>query len=348
MTKNYLFFFLFVTFFSVNVSSAQTETEPNNKFEQCNQLTFGSSLTGTFNKANDSDFYCIQVPNISALNITIDQVTGNAPVTIHVFNPDKSYLGVSSVSAGGTINFSVLACGAGTYYFMVFESSRTMAGPTYRLGLTTNSADQYECNNTLNTATSIGNSSPISASIDYDNDEDNFTFDITQEELLTVTVNPVPSNVQIGVALYDNTKTKIAETIGSSSGSNVSLNKQIQPGKYYIRLRSQNISWSSSLYTFNMTHSVITSVGENEQRTAIKLYPNPTKSDLFVQFNNAELFSYRRIKIYDANGKLVYSVDKPIAVNSFAIKTAMLPAGVYLLQVIGGKKVEVRQFVIAK
>ncbi|NCU02699.1 MAG: T9SS type A sorting domain-containing protein [Chitinophagaceae bacterium] len=341
-------FFLIALLFAANACIAQTETEPNNKFEQCNSLTFGSFVTGTFNKANDSDFYCIQVPNISVLNITIDQVTGNAPVTLHVFNPDKSYLGVSSVSAGGTINFSLLACGAGTYYFMVYETSKTMAGPTYRLGLTTNSADQYECNNSLNTATSIVTSLPISASIDYDSDEDNFTFDITQEELLTVTVNPVPSNMLLGLALYDHTKTKIAEKSGSFSGSNVSLSKQLQPGKYYIRLRSENISRSSSLYTFNLTHSVITGVGENEQQNRIKLYPNPTKSDLFVQFNNAELFSYRRIQIYDANGKLVYAADKPVAVSSLVINTNIFPSGVYRLQVIGGKKAEVRQFVIAQ
>ena len=340
--------FLITLLFAVNTCVAQTESEPNNKFEQCNSLTFGSYITGTFNNTKDSDFYCIQVPNISVLNITIDQVTGNAPVTIHVFNPDKSYLGVSSVSAGGTINFSVLACGAGTYYIMVYETSGTRAGPTYRIGITTNSADQYECNNTLNKATTIGNSSPISASIDYESDEDNFTFDITQEELLTVTVNPVPSNVQIGLALYDYTKTKIAEKIGSSSGSNVSLSKQIQPGKYYIRLRSENISGSSSLYTFNMAHSVVTSVGEIEQQNRIKLYPNPAKSNLLVQFNNTELFSYRRIQIYDANGKLVYAADKPVSVSSLVINTGMLPAGVYRLQVIGGKKTEVKQFVIVQ
>lgn len=345
---NYFFILLTTLFFSASYCFAQTETEPNNKFEQCNPLTFGAFVTGTINKANDSDFYCIQVPNISVLNIAIDQITGNAPITIHVFNPDKTYLGVYSGSAGGTISFSLLACGAGTYYLMVYETSKTMAGPTYRLQLTTNSSDQYECNNSFATATTVANTSPVSASIDYDNDEDYFAVNITQEELLTVTVNPVPLNIRMGLALYDANRNQLAQATGSSGGSNVSVNKQVQPGKYYIRLRSENISWSASLYTFTMAHSVITGVAEAENKTTIRTYPNPTKADLFVQLNNVQLSAYTRIQIYDTNGKLVYAADKPAAGNSFVIKAGMFPAGVYRLLLIGGKKVEVKQFVIAK
>lgn len=345
---NRFLFFPAALFFSISFCFAQTETEPNNKFEQCNTLTFGSFITGTINKANDSDFFCIQVPNISVLNVAIDQVTGNAPITIHVFNPDKTYRAVYSGSAGGTINSSALACGPGTYYFMIFETSKTMAGPTYRLQLTTHAADQYECNNNFSTSTPISNTTPISASIDYDMDEDNYAVNITQEELLTVTVNPVPSNILMGLNLYDVNGNRLAQASSGWSGNKVSVSKQVQPGKYYIMLRSENISWSASAYTLTTTHAVITAVNENNQQSSIKLYPNPAKTDLFIQFDNAALFAYRRIQIYDAVGKLLYATDKPASTNSITIKTATFPAGTYRLQILGGKKVEVKQFVIEK
>lgn len=342
----YLLFF-FASLITGTSLFAQTETEPNNKFEQCNSLTFGAHITGTINKANDSDLYCITVSKVSVLNLSVDHITGSAPITVHIFNPDKTYLGVYSASVGSTIDYAMLACGPGTYYFMVYETTKTMSGPTYRLSVTTHDADQYECNNSFTKATKVSATGNTNASIDYDNDEDYYEIDIAQTEQLAVTVNPVPSNIRIGLVLYDASFTKLTEATSSFSGATVSVNKQIQPGKYFVRLRSENISWSATQYRIAFTPAVITTVDDVSDYTLLNIYPNPTRTDLFIRFNNAVAFSSGQIVIYNCLGKQVYAALKPAGQNRFVVKRGALPAGIYLFQFIGEKKRLLKQFVIA-
>jgi hypothetical protein len=348
MMSKVLSLLFFFSVFADTECFSQTETEPNNRFDRCNMLTSGTAITGTINVANDSDIYCIQLTEKGVLNILTDQVTGNAPLTMHVFAPDKSYVSVYSGSAGGTLDFDAMACTPGTYYLLVYETSKTMAGPTYRLNVSVTGSDQYECNNSFPVATKISNTTPVNASIDSWNDEDYFEIDIAQAELLTVAVNPVPSNVSMGVVLFDNNRNQLVQGISSFSGNPISINKEIQPGKYFIRLRSENISKSASLYTLTMTHSVITGL-PNENRGGVKrIFPNPTRGDLFIEFNNQDVIRFRKLLIYDVKGKLVYSTDKITGMNMFTLRSGTLPPGTYILKLIGNKKTVVDKFIIAQ
>lgn len=347
MIAKILHLFFFIVVFGVRCFS-QSENEPNNKFENCNILTSGIAINGTINVVNDSDMYCIQVTEKGVLNILANQVTGNAPLTMHVFAPDKSYVSVYSGSAGGTLDFDAMACAPGTYYLLVYETSKTMAGPTYRLNVTITGSDQYECNNSFTTATKISNSTPVNASIDSWNDEDYYEIDITQAELLTVAVNPVPSNIRMGVVLFDNNRNQLVQGISSFSGNPININKEIQPGKYFIRLRSENISKSASLYTLSMNHSVITGLPNENEEGVKKVYPNPTKSDLFIEFNNQDIFRFKKLMIYDVKGKVVFSADKLGGTNIFTLRNGTLPAGTYILKLIGSKKTFVDKFIIVQ
>jgi hypothetical protein len=348
MTRKILSFLFFFSILSATECFSQSETEPNNKFDKCNVLTAGTAINGTINVANDSDIYCIQVTEKSVLNMFVDQVTGNAPMTMHVLAPDLSYLGVSSGSAGGTLDLDVMACNPGTYYFLIYETSKTRAGPTYRLNVSITGCDQYECNNSFSSATKISNSTPVSASIDRSFDEDYFEININQAELLTVAVNPVPSNISMDVVLFDNNHNQIAKKTSSYSGSPVSINKEVQAGKYFIRLRSQDLSRSASLYTLSLNHSVITGL-PNENREGVKrIFPNPTRGDLFIEFSNQDVFRFRKLLIYDVKGKLVYSTDKLTGVNMFTLKSGTLPPGTYVLKLIDDKKTVVDKFIIAQ
>ncbi len=347
MIVRILFHFFFIIVFAVKCFS-QSETEPNNRFDKCNMLTSGTAINGTINVANDSDMYCIQLTEKGVLNIITDQVTGNAPLTMHVFAPDKSYVSVYSGSNGGTLDFDAMACGPGTYYLLVYETSKTMAGPTYRLNVTITGSDQYECNNSFATATKISNSTPVNASIDSWNDEDYYEIDITQAELLTVAVNPVPSNVRMGLVLFDNNRNQLVQGTSSFSGNPISINKEIQPGKYFIRLRSENISKSASLYTLSMNHSVITGLPNENREGVKKIYPNPTKGDLFIEFNNQDIFQFKKLLIYDVKGKLVYTTNKLTGANMFTLRSGTLPAGTYILKLISNKKTFIDKFIIVQ
>ena len=348
MISKILSLLFFFTVLSGSECFSQSETEPNNKFDKCNMLTSGAAINGTINVANDSDMYCIQLTEKGVLNILADQVAGNAPLTMHVFAPDKNYVSVYSGSAGGTLDFDAMACSPGTYYFLIYETSKTMAGPTYRLNVTITGSDQYECNNSFSTATKISNSTPVNASIDSWNDEDYFEIDITQAELLTVAINPVPSNVRMGVVLFDNNRNQLVQGTSSFSGNPISINKEIQTGKYFIRLRSENISKSASLYTLSMNHSVITGLPNENKEGVKRIFPNPTRGDLFIEFSNQDIFRFRKLLIYDIKGKLVYSTDKLTGVNMFTLTSGTLPPGTYVLKLIDDKKTVVDKFIIAQ
>lgn len=314
---------------------SQNETEPNNKFEQCNTLTPGVHVTGSMNKAGDSDIYCIQVPKINVLNLVIDQVSPSAAFTVHIFNPDKSYLGVAGGTFGGTISFSPMACEGGTFYILVFESSKTMSGPSYRLNVTLSDCDIYECNNTFQTATKIPGLGPVNASIDSENDEDYFEINLSEPGIFTANVNPVPTGVKMGLALYDANKNQLTNNSSSSSGTPVSINKQINAGKHYVRLRSENISSSASLYSLFMNHSVTTPVSSFAGiDSSITVFPNPVKNDLYVRLSNVQLQSQRTtISLYNQNGSLIFSEQYKAGVTLFHIKTNNLPKGTYYIKV---------------
>ncbi len=82
----------------------------------------------------------------------------------------------------------------------------------------------------------------------------------------------------------------------------------------------------------------------NQTEAIIRVYPNPAKNILHIDFENSD--ENRRIEIYDAFGKLVLNEDILVQNSTFDIQR--LISGIYFYKVVFGNKVIQSKLVIIK
>lgn len=93
--------------------------------------------------------------------------------------------------------------------------------------------------------------------------------------------------------------------------------------------KSQILTWIYNIDTASACNlaSGITSVDQN---TDIRIYPNPTSSNLQVNFIKPE--SGSGIELYDLNGRLLYFTKDVVVINNVPLQ--FLSTGTYLLKVL--------------
>ena len=66
----------------------------------------------------------------------------------------------------------------------------------------------------------------------------------------------------------------------------------------------------------------------------MNLFPNPTKDEIFVKFDNMELEETGTVLIYDVFGKLIYTEKiEAITNTTYRLELNAYPGGVYTLRV---------------
>jgi len=96
--------------------------------------------------------------------------------------------------------------------------------------------EESEPNNTLVKATSIALDKPTTGMIGDALDADYFTFATVESGLITVTLDPVPSDTRLYAFLYDFDQTAIAAAYASETGGKVSIKKLSRAGVHYVRV----------------------------------------------------------------------------------------------------------------
>ena len=120
------------------------------------------------------------------------------------------------------------------------------------------------------------------------------------------------------------------------TNSNLSLGKTL----IYVDVTKNTCTSSDTLIIF-LTDD--TSIGKHKRNAFIKVYPNPSKGDFFIETpinqNNAS------ISIFNTNGKKVFSTKLQKAANN-RIRLKNLTAGVYYLVYSEGQKVLTQKLVV--
>lgn len=153
----------------------------------------------------------------------------------------------------------------------------------------------------------------------------------------TVSVNPIPNNVSIGMILEPTAcvGTQLGGFTGNPAGGiysgigapSASLPTPATAGTYTLTYTYTNSNGCSASASVPVV--VSTCVGIEELRAiSAKIYPNPVQGTLYINTNSTEL---KTVEVYDLTGKKLISVtstDAEIAVNSHELSN-----GVYLLKI---------------
>lgn len=98
---------------------------------------------------------------------------------------------------------------------------------------------------------------------------------------------------------------------------------------------------------FNIEIDQSTGLGEVPLPFAVKLYPNPTKDVVNLEFEQ-NLPAEGVLRVFNLQGQLLYQRTVPQGVKTQVIATQQWPAGTYLLHLNTGKGSMQRQFAVAK
>ena len=84
-------------------------------------------------------------------------------------------------------------------------------------------------------------------------------------------------------------------------------------------------------------------MGAQENKTDYKIYPNPSKGLLKVEFRG----SIHSVKIYDSSGKKVFDSKVEEQSSEILLNLEDLKSGLYSIQLIGGQRIYSEIFIIS-
>ena len=86
----------------------------------------------------------------------------------------------------------------------------------------------------------------------------------------------------------------------------------------------------------------------DDERASIQIYPNPTASDIVINFNENNKSVLKQIQITNATGQIVFSEKSLTTLNDFHVKTDKWAAGVYFVTIFNDNRVKTATFVLRK
>ena len=126
---------------------------------------------------------------------------------------------------------------------------------------------------------------------------------------------------------------------------------QMQLGSYETNPCASFTSGGVQDYTVNITGNAHIDIPEreNEQADVIKLYPDPAKDNINVQFISSRMEPVR-LNIYSLTGRRLISEERPSwhGMNILNINISSLPAGSYIFEMEGDGEVKHQKFIVAR
>ena len=255
---------------------------------------------------------------------------------------------LSGLTAGSTYNYqvrSVCAAGTGNYSASTFTTTSSTGA----------CSNNYESNNTRNTAASIAINTNINSMIGTSTDKDYFKIVTTSAApKLKVTLSNLPKDYDL--KLYNSSGTQLASSAnGSTTSETIKYNTATAGATYYIYVYGYNGAFSASqCYTLNASTSATNwrmSGEENEltSKPELNIYPNPVQNKVAVDFF-AEVNQAASINVYNAMGQKVnqQNIQTLEGSNTVSFDLNNHANGMYIMEVICGDERKVQKFTIQR
>jgi PKD repeat protein len=229
-------------------------------FSCVKKLTSGNAVSDYITSKELTNYYHFTPEKPGVVQIELNPVPAGGTITIEVITDlNSSQPLVSSTGrAGETIKFYAGPLDAKEHYLRVKQSYTASSIQPYLLTYTFINADPWELNNSFAQATPITTGQSLQGTIMAKGDNDYFTYNLTKDGIMNVTVTPVPlfaiSNRLYLAAYYSASSTAQIKEVNALPGE--SIVTAVGPrtaGKYYLRL--YGTAGAESISPYNITIS---------------------------------------------------------------------------------------------
>jgi len=216
-------------------------------------------------------------------------------------------------------------------------------------------SDNFESNNTRNTAKSLPLNTDNTAVISSSTDKDWYKFTTTSSApKLKVTLTNLPADYD--VRLYNSNGTQLSVSQNGGTTSETITRNTNNAATYYVQVYGYNGASSTSCYTLRVSTSGTNFFGGDntegimgsfkpdlEQVNSFAVYPNPVKNKLTV-YVNAENSSRTELSMIDITGRTLLKQPVQInkGVNTISVNIPTLPPGTYIVKVHGLQSAKVQ------
>ena len=240
--------------FTCGHTLAQTsETEPNDGFGQANLVGANDTITGTIATNGDEDFFRFRVSGAGALSVRLLDASPGLAYRLQVSDADQQQLRSTSGGTGEAVSIAMKLCGSGDpsrgmdYYVTVERAFGTADdGHAYRLLLALDTADVYECNDAVATATPVRLDDTIRASIATGGDRDFYAYDVPRAGVFEARLSNVAPGITGRLEFFGPDQQPISAVSGGSAGEGVTYRHLVEePGRYYLSVRATSTTPTS-------------------------------------------------------------------------------------------------------
>lgn len=213
-------------------------------------------------------------------------------------------------------------------------------------------ADNYEPNETKNTAKAVAANTATFGMINVSSDKDFFSFNNTvSQPNIKVTLTTLPADYDID--LLNTSGTKILSSKYSGTTNEIITYNTSVVGTYKVKIYSHSTGFSASqCYTFLASLSSTPYKISEEQAVltaSANIFPNPANGDITVYYSspvNSPVDFY----VFDVAGKIMFtqSMEAFVGENTFHFDLNGLNSGIYFLQIRNGNEITHKKFLIER
>lgn len=217
------------------------------------------TLTGTFHKLNDQDWFSVNVTESSSLYLSAEPDTMRMDIALLVQKSGEKAAIVDGHGDGGTETLSGYEVTPGRYYILVHNVISGDAYPVrgeYRLTmrLSPKQIDPNEPNDRMFQATRTVADTDYYGQFEDSSDQDWFVLSVPEESLVEFRLDNIPEDRMILMTLYDAYQTQKQLAINAMGEERLTMSAVLGRGTYYLKL-SASQSFSHRLYRLRYTAS---------------------------------------------------------------------------------------------
>ncbi|AJY77603.1 hypothetical protein VN24_08185 [Paenibacillus beijingensis] len=218
-------------------------------------LPQSGTITGTFHKTGDRDWYAVRFSGSAAVKLTLSSDTMRIDPALAIRKEGADMTEYDKNGEGETEQTPLMHVTAGTYYIRVHDASSLSASPVagmYTLGLQLAPEDPGEPNDKASEATVMQAGADYAGSFERADDADWFQIQLNGTNLAHLALTGVPKERQVRLELYDKQQQRLLAVQTSAAGNGLSFDKLLPEGLYYVKLTSVH-PFTSSLYHLSVT-----------------------------------------------------------------------------------------------
>lgn len=217
------------------------------------------TLTGTFHKLNDQDWFTIHVAESASLNLVVEPDTMRMDIALLVQKSGEKAVIVDRQGDGGSESLTGYVLNPGRYYILVHNVIDGDAYPVrgeYRLTMqiVPKKIDPNEPNNRLYQATRTVPNTDYFGQFEDAADQDWFVLNVGEESLVEFLVANIPKDRMILMTLFDAMQTQKQLAVNAMGEDRLTMSAVLPRGTYYLKL-SASQSFSHQLYRLRYTVS---------------------------------------------------------------------------------------------